>query len=334
MKLDILLSPSSAFGEEATLIQHAEGLGFAGAWTTEAGRNPFFTLTIAATKSDSICLGVHAAAAFPRSPMVTAQIAWDLARQSQGRFCLGLGSGMSEDRDASLGADEQDLAKRMREYIESLRAIWDTFQNDARLRYRGEFYAFRLMAPFFNPGSISCPDIPIFLNGVNPALCSLAGELCQGLHAPILHSVSTLRDSLLPALSAGLQQAGRDRHEIQVAVPVSIVSGIDVADTLRAKNLVKLQLARQALMPANRHIVADMGWERIVTEAEQAADSRSWQAISDIVTDDALREVAIVAKPREVLGQIRERYSGLADRVCLIVTSESRQLLEAAIQTN
>jgi hypothetical protein len=37
-------------------------------------------------------VGTAVATAFPRSPMVTAQIAWELAEASRGRFILGLGT--------------------------------------------------------------------------------------------------------------------------------------------------------------------------------------------------------------------------------------------------
>ena len=37
---------------------------------------------------------------------------------------------------------------RMREYIESLRAIWDCWQNGTRLNYEGDIYQFNLMIPY------------------------------------------------------------------------------------------------------------------------------------------------------------------------------------------
>ena len=37
-------------------------------------------------------LGTAIAVAFPRSPMTVAQVAWDLADLSDGRFILGLGT--------------------------------------------------------------------------------------------------------------------------------------------------------------------------------------------------------------------------------------------------
>ena len=69
-----------------------EGMGFAGAWTFEVGRDPFLPVTLAANATSTLHLGTNIAVAFARSPMATAQAAWDLQKASRGRFHLGLGA--------------------------------------------------------------------------------------------------------------------------------------------------------------------------------------------------------------------------------------------------
>ena len=76
----------------AELARAADSVGFAALWTPETGHNPFLPLAIAAEHSGRLGLGTAVAIAFPRSPMVTAQLAWDLAAFSGGRFMLGLGT--------------------------------------------------------------------------------------------------------------------------------------------------------------------------------------------------------------------------------------------------
>ena len=56
---------------------------------------------------------------------------------------------------------------RMREYIESMRAIWDCWQNGTRLNYEGEHYNFNLMIPYYDPGPIEQPDLPVYLAAIN-----------------------------------------------------------------------------------------------------------------------------------------------------------------------
>ena len=61
-------------------------------WFTESSHNPFLPCAIAAEVAPDLGVGTSIAVAFPRSPMVTAQVAWDLAAQTGGNFQLGLGT--------------------------------------------------------------------------------------------------------------------------------------------------------------------------------------------------------------------------------------------------
>jgi alkanesulfonate monooxygenase SsuD/methylene tetrahydromethanopterin reductase-like flavin-dependent oxidoreductase (luciferase family) len=75
----------------AALTQDAAGAGFSGLLLTETGRTAYLSCAVAALAAD-IDLSTGVAVAFPRSPMVTASIAWELAEASRGRFRLGLGT--------------------------------------------------------------------------------------------------------------------------------------------------------------------------------------------------------------------------------------------------
>jgi probable F420-dependent oxidoreductase len=154
----------------AAIARKTEELGFDGLTTPEAGHDPFLPLAIVAEHTKHIRLGTNVAIAFPRSPMVTAQIAWDLQQLSGGRFFLGLGSqvkGHVERRYASPWTAPP--GPRMREYILCLKAMFETFQEGGRpRRFEGKHYEFTLMSPFFNPGPIEHPHIPIQIAAVNP----------------------------------------------------------------------------------------------------------------------------------------------------------------------
>lgn len=329
MKLDLAIMPSGNPRHDMAVIKRAEQLGFDAAWVAEAAHNPYLPLTLAATETSRIRLGAQVALAVPRSPMVTAQIAWDLSRQSRGRFILGLGSQTQAHIEGRFSEEWKDPVGRMREYIESLRAIWNTFQTDARLRYRGEHYQFRLMAPFFNPGPISHPAIPIYLAGVNPGLCQLAGEICHGLHAHAFHTRAYLRDVVLPAVEAGLRTAERTRREFTLAVPVSVISGKNELERRRASKPVRERLAIFASAPTYREVMRKHGWENLADELSALARDQRWDEMTNAITDDVLEEFAVIAEPGDVNARLLEAYRGLADRVCLLWNAESRDVYEA-----
>jgi len=88
MKIDTSLLVSN-LNEIPDLVRNAEEIGFDGLWTAETAHDPFLPLALAAEHSRRLTLGTGIALAFARSPAILAQLAWDLARYSQGRFILG-----------------------------------------------------------------------------------------------------------------------------------------------------------------------------------------------------------------------------------------------------
>src|SRR5438552_18013301 len=90
MKRDGALMPTDLRGA-ARLAVHAERLGYDGLWTAEAGHDPYLPAALAANATERITIGTNIAVAFPRSPLVHAQLAWDLQAASRGRFVLGPG---------------------------------------------------------------------------------------------------------------------------------------------------------------------------------------------------------------------------------------------------
>src|SRR5437588_724665 len=178
----------------------AQAAGFAGLWVTEAAHNPFIACALAAEAADNIVLGTDVAIAFPRSPMVTAQAAWDLAALSGGRFILGLGTQVKAHLERRFSVSGERPAARVREYILALRAIFDAFAKRAPLRFEGEFWRFSLLTEFFAPAPLEVPDPPIYLAGVNERLATVTGEVADDLVDAF--SVTATWDGLADALLA------------------------------------------------------------------------------------------------------------------------------------
>src|SRR5207244_2419393 len=95
-----------------------EALGFDCLWTAETQHDPFLPLAIAATATTRLKLGTAIAVAFPRSPMITAHIAWDLQKASDGRFCLGLGSQIKGHNERRFSVKFESRGQPLREYVQ------------------------------------------------------------------------------------------------------------------------------------------------------------------------------------------------------------------------
>src|SRR5438132_887324 len=61
--------------DAARLAVHAERLGYDGLWTAEAGHDPYLPAALAATATERTTIGTNIAVAFPRSPLVHAELA-------------------------------------------------------------------------------------------------------------------------------------------------------------------------------------------------------------------------------------------------------------------
>jgi len=106
-----------------------EALGFDCLWSSETQHDPFLPLAVAATATTTIKLGTAIAVAFPRSPMVLAHLAWDLQKASGGRFILGLGTQVKGHNERRFSVKFESPGPKLREVVQALRAIWDTWQN-------------------------------------------------------------------------------------------------------------------------------------------------------------------------------------------------------------
>ena len=136
------------------LATRAEAAGLGTLWLTESGRTAYLSCAAAALATERIGLGTAVAVAFPRSPMITAKVAWELAEASHGRFTLGLGTQIKAHIERRYSAEYLPPGPRMRDYVRALRAIFAAFRGGP-LEYHGDYYDFSLLPAQWSPGPIA-----------------------------------------------------------------------------------------------------------------------------------------------------------------------------------
>ena len=316
MKLDIGLDDYDL----RSIPEYARKMEAAGCdclWTSETQHDPFLPLAAAAAATSKIKLGTSIAVAFPRSPMVLAYTAWDLQKGSAGRFILGLGSQVRAHNQRRFSVKFEAPGPKLREVVLALRAIWDCWQNGAPLNFRGQFYQFDLMTPFFNPGPISHPKIPVFIAGVNHYMCRIAGEVCDGLHVHPFHTPKYLRDYVHPAVNEGLRASGRSRSDFTYATAGFVIIGDTEQERARNAEAVRQQIAFYASTRTYEPVLATHGWEAIVPELHQKSLEGDWKGMAALITDEMLDTIAVSGDWDSIGPKLRERYAGLLDRVAL-----------------
>ena len=337
MKLDAALGTEGDYlrGIDRT-ARVAEDLGFAALWTSETKHDAFLPLAIAANETHRIGLGTSVAIAFSRSPMETAQTAWDLQDLSDGRFVLGLGTQVKAHITRRFSMPWDRPAARLREYILALRAIWESFQTEEPLQFEGEFYRHTLMTPFFDPGPIDHPEISIYIAGVNTRLANLAGEICDGFHVHPFHSPEYVRRTVIPAIAEGARQANRDPEQVTLATSAFVITGENRERAMEQRESVRAQISFYASTPTYFTVLEAHGWEDVGERLSAMAREKKWRDMPAIITDEMLAAFAIEAAPDEIGPALRERYEGLIDRVALylpFVPDENDEFWQTVVES-
>jgi probable F420-dependent oxidoreductase len=309
-------------GQVAKVAQEAEATGFGALWSAETKHDPFLPLTLVAEYTSRIRFGTAVAIAFPRSPMAFANIGWDLARFSGGRFILGLGTQVKGHNERRFSVPWVPPGPRLRDMILAIRAIWDSWQNGTRLNFHSEHYAHTLMTPFFDPGPIEHPNIPIYIGGVNPYMCRMAGEVADGLLMHSLNSVTYIRDVVLPALKQGLQRSGRSRRDFTLRGTVFPVLGETGEEFELARTAVRQRIAFYASTRTYKAVLDASGWGDLTDHLHGMASQGAWEAMGHEITDEMLDAFCVTSTPDELGARLRERFDGLVDRLVLNLTYE------------
>jgi probable F420-dependent oxidoreductase len=291
-----------------------EEIGYDGLLTAETGHDAFLPLALAAEHTTTIELATGITVAFARTPMVLAYTANDLQRMSGGRFILGLGSQIKPHIEKRFSMPWSHPARRMREYILALRAIWSSWNDQTPLKFEGEFYKHTLMTPFFAPPPNPDGAPLVFLAAVGEMMTEVAGEVADGI---IIHGFTTeryVKEVTVPAIERGLKTAGRDRSSFQISGPLFVVTGTNEAEMAEAERGVKQQIAFYGSTPAYRPVLELHGWGDLQTELNALSKQGEWVKMGELIDDEILRTFAVVAPPEGVGAELRRRYGGVVDR--------------------
>ncbi len=312
MKIDGGLSFKMA--EAADSAREVEEAGYTGAFTAETSHEPFLPCAIAAEHTERIEIGTAIAVAFARSPMTVANAAWDLQAFSGGRFVLGLGSQIKPHITKRFSMEWSRPAARMREYVQALHAIWDTWQTGDKLDFRGDFYQHTLMTPMFSPPPIEAGKPKVFIAAVGEMMTGVAGEVCDGWFSHGFTTASYLEDVSLPALQVGIDKAGRTKADVEVSLPGFVVTGETEEEMAAASFAVRKQIAFYGSTPAYKTVLDHHGWGDAQGELNAMSKRGEWDAMADLIDADMLNEFAVVAEPGDVADKLKSRYAHLVDR--------------------
>lgn len=324
MRLGLLLElPTQR--ENVELAGRAEAAGFESAWAPEFhNHSGVLALAGAALVTERIQLGTAIAWAFGRSPLLTAVTALDLDEMSGGRFLLGLGTGTRRMRTDWLGAPAERPARRVRETIEAIRAVWESSSAGA-IDYDGELVKLAVR-PYARAGQ-KRSRIPVYLAAVNEGMARTAGAVADGV---ITHPMATVRyidEVVRPAIAQGAARERRSASEIEVADWVVAAVSDDAA---QAREDAKRQIAFHATVRTYDRILDLHGLTDAAAEIRALWKRFDLQGMTALVTDEMLAAMAVAGTAEQCRDQLQERAAS-ADRLLLgapVVATDPERIRE------
>ena len=331
MKLDSGLAPD--LHSVAESAQRLEQAGYDGAMSIETAHDPFFPLLLAAQSTEKIEVMSSIAVAFSRTPMLLANIGHDLNSYSKGRLVMGLGSQIQPHITKRFSMPWSSPAKRMREFISAMHAIWGAWHKGEKLDFKGDFYTHSLMTPMFTPTDVDYGAPKVLLAAVGPKMTEVAGEVADGV---ILHAFTTekyIREVTLPSIEIGLARTGRSRSDFEVSYPGFVVTGRTEEEFAATKDAVRKQIAFYGSTPAYKPVLEVHGWGELQLELNKLSKQGQWTEMGSLITDEILNEFAVVGETDEAVEKFKTRFAGIADRTTANFAVRDQEHRQAVMKT-
>lgn len=324
MKVYAGMDPRLPVGEAVAHARRVEALGYDGLHVAETVHDALGLSLVLAGHTERLTIRTSVALAFVRSPTLTAYAAWDVARWSNGRFELGLGTQIRQNIEDRYGVAWDDPVGRMGDYLGALRALFECFRTGAPLHYESGHYRLTRLQPYFNPGPD--PDTvvpPLWLGGVNARICRLAGAVADGF---VTHPTNSdpryLTELCLPALAAGAAGAGRVPGQVTVVAGAQVVTGATPDEVAAERERQRRLLAFLYSTPAYRRTLDLYGWGELTGKLGELVRRNRWEDLAGVLTDEVLDTLAPSATFAELPGLLARRYGGLAQGVTLPVPAD------------
>ncbi len=313
MKVHVMTG-GTALGQFGQLARDVADAGFAGLVITESGRTAYLSAAVAAVEGLDLDLATGVAVAFPRSPMVTAATAWELAQASGGRFRLGLGTQVRAHIEQRYASVFDPPGPRMRDYVRAVKACFAGFRGE-RLDHHGEFYEMTLLPAMWSPGPIDVADPPVDVAAVNPWMLRMTAAVADGVHVHPLNSPTYHEQTLLPNLRAGRVEGKRTGPlaELTVFVPVFTAAGDTAEERAHWRETTRTMVGFYGSTP-NYAFVFDQIGRPGTTEALRAAQKAGDMAgMAAVIDDEILGHFLVEGTWAEMPERLEERMSGLTD---------------------
>jgi alkanesulfonate monooxygenase SsuD/methylene tetrahydromethanopterin reductase-like flavin-dependent oxidoreductase (luciferase family) len=166
-------------------------------------------------------------------------------------------------------------------------------------------------------------DIKVDISAVAPWMTRMAGEVADGIHVHPLHSLTYLRDRLVPAVEAGATAAGRSVDDVDLIIPVFAVPGDTPEERAPLLDRARFQIAFYGSTRNYAFQFDDLGFTGTSARLNEHLKAGDLAGLAATITDDMLEHFAVVAPWDELADALLARYDGLASRLVMYLAEAS-----------
>jgi coenzyme F420-dependent glucose-6-phosphate dehydrogenase len=219
----------------------AEEVGFESAWisdhfhpwrhTNGHAPNSLVWLGAAGERTARLTLGTSVLTpTFRYHPAVVAHAFGTLGVMYPDRIVLGVGTGESMNEVPVLGIrwpDARERFRRLSEAVKLIRRLW----TEEFVHFHGEYYKVQGANMYDRPDR----PVPIYVAATGEVAAKFAGRQADGFICTSGKGLELYTDTLLPAVRAGAEAAGRDFNAIEKMIEIKVSYDTDreraLADT-------------------------------------------------------------------------------------------------------
>jgi probable F420-dependent oxidoreductase len=321
MQIDVMVSPMR-WDAAADLARKVEGAGFTGMTFVETAQTPWMGLAAAATAAPTLNFTTGIAVAFPVSPMTMSALAWELARNTNGRFRLGLGPQIKAHIERRYGVAYDPPGPRMRDYLLAVRDVLTAMRGEGKLDHHSEHFDLTLLPPAWLPPAHEFGHIKLDVSAVGPWMCKMAGEIADGIQVHPLHSMNYINTRLIPDVAIGAEKAGRAASDVDLLIPVFIAPGDTPEERAFLVSRARQQIAFYGSTPNYAYQFTDLGFEGITEKVRLLLREGDTAGMEAAITDEMLEHFAVVGPWDSIADTLISRYGKLAERVISYLTAD------------
>lgn len=317
------MTGSHTWADVSALARQVEGAGFSGMLFTEQTQTPWMSIAAASQAAPSLEFSTGIAVAFPRSPIISAGLAWELAENTGGRFRLGLGSQVRAHIERRYGSEFDPPGPRMRDYVLAVKACFRAFSGEEPLAHDGPYYKLSLLPAMWAPRRHGYGDIKVDISAVGPWMCRMAGEVADGVHVHPFHSVPYIHNRLVPAVAEGAARSGRRPEEIDLIVPVFAIPGDTEEERAAMVERARAQIAFYGSTKNYAFQFDDLGFEGTSARLNELLKRGDIAGMAATITDEMLESFAVIATWDQMADALVDRYGGVAARLVMYLAEAS-----------